>query len=77
MLFLYKDQVIQSDLGFDNILGLSPPPLLQKQQQKKEHNIIKVSDDIVSYNFHIEIYVIFLFVLFILRWVCICLFDLL
>ena len=26
MLFLYKDQVIQSDLGFDNILGLSPPP---------------------------------------------------
>ena len=25
MLFLYKDQVIQSDLGFDNILGLSPP----------------------------------------------------
>ena len=75
MLFLYKDQVIQSDLGFDNILGLSPP--LQKQQQKKEHNIIKVSDDSVSYNFHIEIYVIFLFVLFILRWVCICLFDLL
>ena len=54
MLFLYKDQVIQSDLGFDNILGLSPP--LQKQQQKKEHNILKVSDDILSYNFHIEIY---------------------
>ena len=59
MLFLYKDQVIQSDLGFDNILGLSPP--LQKQQQKKDHNIIKVSDDILSYNICIEIYI--------LRWV--------
>ena len=27
----------------------------QKQQQKKEHNIIKVSDYILSYNFDIEI----------------------
>ena len=27
----------------------------QKQQQKKEHNIIKVSDYILSYNFYIEI----------------------
>ena len=27
----------------------------QKQQQKKEHNIIKLSDYILSYNFDIEI----------------------
>ena len=30
----------------------------QKQQQKKEHNIMKVSDYIISYNFDIEIYML-------------------